>query len=730
MAEGGVMGMLGDAVQKARSKAAKIKAVLQEKEKRVHTYPASAEEQYVLKMIEEAKRVRLATLEAFEPIWTKEILFCAGIQHLRFVSASRQFEPARREDWMPLPVFNHIQPKVQRIIDFFTRNKPGAFVEANSKKETDRQAAEVADMVREHLWDLNDEDMNYDEAATWMVITGNVFKKTYIDTSLKKRVRVPKFNVTEDPITDSMNQMIPGPDGLPVTTPRYEIMRDEMGGIVYEEVPQGEVSTYCCGPMSMTVPLSTVKLEDAPWIMETSLQDLEFIRQMFPDKAEHIGDSGRVITSDLYQHRLTSLLTSGLHGVVRSLDPYTLEGYGIVHYYERQPEPAFPNGLTVIELDGIPLHVGDLALGNEYSYEHAGYFRVPGRFWYRSAVEDLLHPQEQINKLEQFFQLNDAFMSNPQWVCPDEAGIAESAFGNRPGRVYRYQFPYKPERVRGESLPPQMQQRRMIYAEDMDRISNIRDVITGGAPPGVTAGVALNLLSEQAEGSFAPIEKRYKRFIERDQTKKLKLVQRFYSLPRYISVRKEGTFTEIVDFMGAQLQGNTRVRVEQGSYRARSKAGQLQAMIDALDRGLLQGVYTDPDQTQRFLAKMGISEFESAQGLDAKRARWENEMLVRSTGFEQVVRMAGDDDYIHLMHHTNYRKTHDFLRLPKTAQDRVLMHEISHIEAIIQAQGQPDVSKGDPGDEVQEEGTDPAQDGEGGEPGPGGNGEQQPQPGA
>jgi hypothetical protein len=495
-----------------------------------------------------------------------------------------------------------------------------------------------------------------------------------------------------------------------------------MGQPVYEDRPQGEINTYVSGPMNMTVPLACGKLTNAPWIMETSLQSLEKLRELYPKFADHIPQQGSVITSDLYQHRLTALLTSGLHGVVRSLDPYTMEGYGIVNYYERAPDKDFPNGMSFVELDGLPLHIDTLPEGSDYSYSHCGYFRVPGRFWFRGAVEDMLHPQEQINKLEQFLELNDGFNANPLWLVPTESGIAEGSMRNIPGKVVRFKYPFEPKREQGVDMPPQVIQRRAMYVQELEQITGLQGVIMGQAPQGVTAGVALNRLGEEAEGMFSPIQRRWETFIERDQTLKMKLVQRYYTMPRYLSVKREGGIQEVLDFIGANLKNNVRVTIQAGSYRPRSKAGQQQLMIDALSMGLLPGVMTDPDQLTKFLERLGVDGFAPPEGLDSKRAGWENEMLVRASGHEQVQRDSSDNDMLHLQNHTNYRKTDDFLRLPMHVKQRFVMHEIEHLQAIIMAEGRNTADPQPPEEDLQPlsgPGGPSGGDGEGGDDGEG-----------
>lgn len=670
-----------------RSKAASLAASLRRKKEPRPTYQPTADEVFPLQLVEQAKRVRRATMESFEPTWTKCILFAAGVQHLRYLQTTNAWDRQKVEEWIPQPVINYIQSKVQRIVDFFTRAAPDAQVDPNTRQETDRKAAELAEVIRQYLWERNDTEEALDEFVTWMVTTGNAFKRSYIDSRARSRVRMPRYTIGFEPLLDLEGNPVIGPDGMPQLAERYQLERGPDGQPLYEEIAQGEVNSYVLGPMQMTVPLATSRMQDAEWVMETSIQPLESLRELYPDKAGHIPHESRIVTTDLYVHRLTNLLTSGLHGVIRSIDPYSLEGYGIVHTYERAPDVDFPNGMTVVTLDDIPLYVDELPLGNEYSYEHCGYFRVPGRFWFRGAVEDLIHPQEQINKLEQFLQLNDAYNVNGVWLVPIEAGIAEGAVRNRPGQVIRYTYPYKPEREQGVSMPAQVVQRRAMYVQDVEELSGVRDVLMGDAPPNVSAGVALNRLGEEAEGMFSPITKRYERFIERDQSKGLKFVQRFYPLPRYVAVKKHGTLQEIHDFMGSDLRGNTTVKVKAGSYRPRSRSGEQQMLLEAFSLGLLPGVLTDPGQNADFLERIGVHGFDMPEGLDHKRAKWENEILVRDEGWQQIARQAGDNDLIHLQVHSNFRKTDEFLRLPLHVQQRHLMHDVQHLMAIIQAEG-------------------------------------------
>lgn len=680
------------------------------------SYVATADETRVLAMLNEPRRVRQATLEVFEPLWTKCLLYTAGIQHIQQFTGGRTWGAKKSQDWLPLPVINEIQPKVQRIVDFFTRKRPTGYVEPNRQTEVDINAAELGDAILKSLWLKGDEDDKTDELATWMAITGNAFKKHYIDTTKMEAAQVPLFLEQEEPLLNVMGQPVMGPNG-PVVSKRFVVQRSPDGSIVYDKVRQGEVVSDVVSPIAMTVPLATRSLRRAPWLMESQLYPVDQLRQLFPDKADYIPERGQLITSDLYVHRITALLTTGMQGIARTVDPYYMEGFALVNMLEIAPSNDYPQGVLLIEMDNVPLYIGGLPLEDDFSYDHAGYYRVPGRFWHRGVVEDLICPQDGVNKLEQYLQLNDGFNVNPVWVVPEQSGIPEGAIKNKPGTVLRYQYPFKPERIPGESMPPQIIQRREMYTQDLERISGVRNVVMGEAPPGVTAGVALNRLGEEAEGMFDPIAKRYDRFLERCEGKKLKFVQKFYTEPRYLALESDdGNVIEIDDFRGVDLKGNVNFRIEAGSYQPRSKAGMQQMLLDAYDRQLFPQILSDPGQYEEFMDMLGVSGFHLPPGLDFKRAKWENEMLTRVEGYDRVIRNSGDDDVVHLTTHTNFRKTKQFLRLPNMLQQRFLLHEMEHLQAIVASQGAPSPQKAQQQNDAQagaDPGGDPAQDGSG-----------------
>jgi len=686
MSGGPSLGQIGkDALGSA---ATTIRKGLEARDERKRAYMPQPDESFCLKFIEEVKRVRTIQLYSYEPMWVRCILYSAGIQHLRYLPTTRSFEPQRQQDWMPYPVINMIQSKVERAVNFFTASRPAGGCVPNGLHEDDREAAKHGDRILRFIYDDQNEQEKLDEAANWLVVTGNAFKKVYADQNTP--IPTPTVGVSREPLLHpETGQPVVNQAGLPVMTTRY-MEGGENGG---QEIPKTgtRIKTDVVGPLHMTVPLASTRFDDAPWACETTLQPLETLRKLYPDKADFIGEKGSAVTSDLYIHRILTIMSSGYSNLVQATNPYALEGFGVVYHYEHAPTVDFPNGILVIAMDGIPLLIDELPLGSRFSWNHCGYHRVSGRFWYRGAVEDAIDPQNQINKLEQFFRVNDDFNSNPQWLRPRQSGIPEGTLGNRPGRVHEYNFPFKPEVLPGVPMPPQMIQRLAMYMEVIDEVMQVKDVLVGNAPAGVRAGVALNRLKEEAEGGFEPMAKRWNNFLRKDAEMKLEATARYWSDPQHFTLEgDDGTIEQVNDFVGSMLRDVRRFRMEAQSWRPSSHSQKQQLLMDLWEAGLLPGILLDPEQHRQLMDVMGLEGFEAEQSADYKRAKLENEQLIRAVGWERVVREPGDDDLVHLATHAKLRKAPEWAKLPNVVKSRVLLHEAEHLKAVMIADGMID----------------------------------------
>ena len=119
--------------------------------------------------------------------WSEALNFLAGNQWIRFSERSYHWEPIPYTDANKVidrPVTNHFLRWIIVNASGFTCT-PSRIVEPNSDDPSDKTAAQVAEIVLDWIWDAQEKDDSYLEAALWALMAGTVFRKSYKRTTLK-----------------------------------------------------------------------------------------------------------------------------------------------------------------------------------------------------------------------------------------------------------------------------------------------------------------------------------------------------------------------------------------------------------------------------------------------------------------------------------------------------------------------------------------------------------------
>lgn len=643
-------------------------------------------------------------------MWMQSIHFLLGDQHIWYNSASRQFETipvTKSNSYLPKPVTNLVQPSVSTLVSNLTKNKPNADVVPNSPNEKDISAARIAAKIQDAKWEDDDEQMKHVEAAYWAVTCGTVFRKDYWDSSYGKVVRIPKTQVVQVPYLDANGQI--------QITEKEEQVVDEMGAPQFDEIPLGDNAVDIIDPFRMIVDPNASSDGSLSWIMETSIQKLFWIRENFDRKgngytgrAGEVKDEQNLSSLVALRQRLKTLSTKGAGGFVGSTAGTSggpevfVKGCAVVKELYIRPTKNHPKGQLIVSANGIILYKGDSPNydGSPDSWHPYTTFRyeiIPGRFWGKGAVEDLIEPQRKINAIDSMLILNRKTMVAPQRLIPHGSGVPDGYWNGAPG----LQIPYrpvgangaKPEVIPGVPLPAQVYQEREITKTEIGHISRINEVLQGIRPPGVTTYGGLQLLLEQSFNSFAPMIHRWEKFIEKGQIKKLKLIAQRYREPRkeFIdklrALNKDISDVEIVNFIGADLRNNVQVRVEAGSTIPRSNAAQQQQLMELATTGVLGDLINDPLNKQNFLERLGVKGFDTNYEVDVKRAKWENEMLDNGN-FANVMILPFENHQIHAQIHGNRMKEPSFMSLPDDIKNGYMQHAMQTFEILNQQQMQ------------------------------------------
>ncbi len=661
------------------------------------TYSSVAQE------IDQVYRVAPFYQQRMAYVWMQNIHFLLGDQHIYYNQISRQFEllpTTRHNDFVPRPSTNLIQPITSTMVSNLIRNKPNADVIPNSPNEKDISAARLAKKIQDVKWEDDNEQEKLSEAALWAIVCGTVFRKDYWDSSYGKIVRIPMMETMQKPYLDEMGQMQFSTEEKPVF--------DEKGSPMFDEIPLGDNAVEIIDPFRIIVDPNASSEDSMNWIMETSIQKLFWIRENFDKEgngytgfAKDVKEEQSLSTLLQLSQRLKTISVKGSGGYAGSSGGHetSIKGAAIVKELYIRPTKNHPKGQMIISAGGKILYQGnspyyDGAPNSWNPYTVFRYETIPGRFWGKSLLEDLIEPQRRINAIDSLIIYNRKTMVSPQRLVPHGSGVPEGYWNGAPGLQIQYRpvgaNGAKPEIIPGIPLPGTVYQEREVTKSELYQIARTNEVLQGIRPTGVNTYAGLQLLLEQSFSTFAPTIQRWEKFIEKGTTKKLKLIAHFYREPRpeFInklrSLNKDISDIEIVNFIGADLRDNCSVRIEAGSTIPRSNAAQQQQLMDLAKTGVLGDLVNDPVGKQKFLERLGVRGFDVNSEVDVKRAQWENEMLDNGN-LESILVLPFENHTIHKTIHMNRMKEPMFMSLPSQLKQAYQQHVDQH-DAILQQQ--------------------------------------------
>ena len=219
-------------------------------------------------------------------------------------------------------------------------------------------------------------------------------------------------------------------------------------------------------------------------------------------------------------------------------------------------------------------------------------------------------------------------------------------------------------------LPNDTKEEREQARSDMEDIFGTQEVLAGQAPTGVEAGVALNLLAEQAFRRFGPVIKNWRRAFRKHEQRKLVLMKENYDEARQIEVAGDNEELETFHFSGADVGNTTDVFIEFDRGAAFSKAAQDQRILSAADKGYL-GDTRRPDVAGKLLEKLEIDGFDSSYNLDAKKAR--RVLNILQEGEEPPPFLPQiDNTAVQLQVFKDFILTSEFEELPEATQKAII----------------------------------------------------------
>jgi len=596
-----------------------------------------------------------------EQQWLLNLAFIAGDQ---LVKVNRQTGKLNRKDteydpdWYVRVVDNRTLPIYRMLMAKLTKNKPRPTAKANSKEESDIQAARAAIKLEENHWTTLEMDTKHPEAVSWLTACGNVFYKQFWNDKKGDRI----IDLTEMDTEAGLTE-----EGLPQMKATATNARIEF--------TLGDTDLLVRSPFNVYPQPGKTKMRDMRIFGDAEVMDVDEIEDLYGKKVPAEAENEYVRVHQTVE---------GI--IAKGKDQQKPDDTAVIKELYVLPCSKFPDGIRFIWSNNVLLHVEEECA--EIPVTHIGLIDMPGQFWYKDIIEDVIPLQRRWNTLLSKIEMhNDVYNDPPVIMDPDLIDV--ESWTTEPGQLLEAQKPMTtpPWVMPVPQLDPAVFKELEILNDQFDIVPILHKVSYGKETSYAKSGIAINFLQEKDDDIVRPlienIETGYAEIFKRD----FKLCQENYQEDRGFAIVGEDNETEWIEFQKANLDAGVDVGVEPGSAMPRSKVAQQAMVMDMLEAGF----FTDPRTGRPDFAKAlkymefgSVNEIYEEAALDSNQAKRENEAM--KEGQPALAEMWHNHE-AHIYEHNRLRKTAEYEKMPDEIkllyQDHIVQHEA------FAGQGQP-----------------------------------------
>lgn len=642
------------------------------------------------KLIEQGRAGKLP----FERNWFRNILFYVGKQWISYNTADRNWvEVSRLNDFTPMPVTNKYAMSVDALKSFITQKQPRIIVRPGMDNDRSIAVAEIGDTLIDIIRDEAEIKVANDITASWLINTGNGFFEMYYYLD-------PSLGMVEIPIETCVDCMT---KSNPLEIKEAGHTCPNCGGVVFKQA----VNPKTGKPEALTFPKGKLKKEAvSPFEMffnTNGISDFSEVRQLVRRKRvpkEEVMDSFQGLKntdlegadstglSELYASALSVLSPSSMGVTQASNEKCPIV---FVDYLRSLPTEDFPEGLMATCIGKEIVELSTWSYVDEEGrkvmcYDHAGGKRIPGGFWRKSPMDDVVPKQVQRNRYESFTELHFLTMSGAKVMVPQGANM--DAWTGDPNQIVEYthrpQYP-EPKLVKGIPPPEACYKLMDRLDKDIDDLTGTRDVLRGEMPAGLDTFAGLRLLTERAFSLHSEMIENWEQSDERTMRILLEIARINFIEPRKKTFENTYGSWETKQFSNADLEGGTvDIKVEAGSSLPKSQAVEDAALMDSIRMGLID--IKDPANLYKVLTRLGQTEFAQVITVDRKDAmrEWQefrDSVLAAPENPKMWIlrpRLGIDNEVVHYQDAVARCKSDEFTDLPKMAQDTWIQHATMH----------------------------------------------------
>jgi hypothetical protein len=536
------------------------------------TYLPSLEDQATIKELtekwEEAEQARRPQ----EENWLECVAFEANKQWHRYNWSTGMLELPNAPPWRIRLADNLIKPKVEQSVAALVQDIPLLEVEPMSGQERDKDKARVGGDLLKYLHERLRWERLLASLAKWSVICGSSFAKTFWDPFAQDTQAIPVL----DPFTGQQALQL-GPNGQPV--PVWQGMRRHVG----------QVATQFCSPFEVYPEPGAQSFTDANWCFHGKVRTLKYIREAYPELG-HFVSAGSEGSPGTIERRVSDIMDGGSGSGSATRQDKT----AVVLEYWEKPCPQYPKGRCLTLCNGVLLKQRELPYPHLIERRSLPFIQFPYdpsdlSPWPRGLVEYLVPLQKAYNRALSDILGMLKMTGMPKILWPLECGARPSEPTSMPGQIIPFLFSNnaKPEYWAPPPIPQAWFELLQVLKADFEDVSNRHMVSSGSAPPGVVAGVSIQLLQGADDQAFGPKRALFHEAMAELGLASLSLAAAFYDEARLgWSIGEESDQRYLTAFSAQDLPSIADVRAVATSKTPMSRAAKQQQLFDLYDRGV------------------------------------------------------------------------------------------------------------------------------------------------
>lgn len=614
----------------------------------------------------------------FERLWFHCVMYYIGNQWIKWDDQKREWRQRNlKRKWVPKPVTNRFATTINTIRGTISQARVEPSCWPASDQPLDIAAAEIAEQVIPVI----DQEINADRvrelASAWMTLCADSFGFPYYDHSDDS---LGTTNIPDERCMICGHIATPAEFEDSSSCPSCGIPAGLTEEAEPHSYPIGRMRVDVMSPLETYIRIDGRELRDLREFTRLRIYTKESVKARYPQMGPRAQSSLQTQTKQAQNYlRMIAYMTGTTQAIGRS------EGdiLGVFTHVEL-PSDEFPEGLccvmaddeTILEVGPSPWHEQKADPNTDETNKRYylplvqwGYETVPGRIYHRSPSFDLLSKQDQRNRLESLMELSVMKGVYNSWLLPTGSNITR--LSGEPAQLIRYTLTgtggAKPEVVTSEPFPQSVMMWLEKIDSDFEELGGTYDAMKGTTPKGVSAGYAIQMLTERSMGRFGPVFTNWSATWIELYRMLLCIFRANVTEPRIAKIKGDAGTWQMKQFYGADLSGAVDLKVEGGKEKPRTKIAE-QAMVEAMiNMGVLRPD-ADPIQAYKIADSFGMAHLIGQQAEDFRAAAKEWDLFLQ--GQEPVLMPDVDNDIIHLSDHTSRAKSDKFQEMYADTQKR------------------------------------------------------------